>query len=81
VLTLSDGGHAYAFNLAGAVGSSFSVTSDSHGGTLIEVGVAGMAQAAAAMAPKGGPSFAPVAGSDVSAALLPIHATASVGRS
>ena len=54
VLTLSDGGKAYHFKLAGAVGSSFTVGGDGHGGTLIEIAVAGMAQAAAAFAPQAG---------------------------
>jgi hypothetical protein len=51
VLKLSEGGEVYRFKLAGAIGSSFSVVDDGHGGTLIKVAVAGMVQAAASLAP------------------------------
>ena len=46
-LVLSDGGQTFDFHVAGAVGSSFTATSDGHGGTLISVATAGFAQAAA----------------------------------
>jgi autotransporter passenger strand-loop-strand repeat protein/autotransporter-associated beta strand protein len=39
VLTLSDGGHAYKFDLGGSIGSAgtlYPVTSDGHGGALID---------------------------------------------
>jgi autotransporter passenger strand-loop-strand repeat protein len=50
-LVLTDGGHSYRFDLAGAVGSAFTVTSDGFGGTLIEPRAGVFTQAAAALAP------------------------------
>ena len=49
-LVLSDGGHTYKFKLAGSIGGAFPVTSDGHGGTLIDPHVAGFAQTMAGFA-------------------------------
>ena len=53
VLTLSDHGQSYNFQLAGSVAASFTVAKDGHGGTLIEAQVASFAQAAAGVTTAG----------------------------
>jgi autotransporter passenger strand-loop-strand repeat protein len=53
VLSLTDGGKTYTFNLAGAAAGAYSVLKDKHGGTLIDPAVTNFVQAAAAFAPPG----------------------------
>ena len=52
-LVLHDGGKGYGFHLAGAVGASFTVASDGHGGTLITANVASFAQAISSASARG----------------------------
>ena len=83
-LTLSDGGNAYSFKLAGNTAASYAVVSDGHGGTLIEAGLAGaavvaFAQAAAAFAPTNATNVA-LASAGTSSSLITLgHATGSAG--
>jgi hypothetical protein len=49
-LTLTDGGKSYAFDLAGTVAGAYPVTSDGHGGTLIDPVAAPLAHAGASHA-------------------------------
>jgi autotransporter passenger strand-loop-strand repeat protein/autotransporter-associated beta strand protein len=76
-LTLSDGGHSYGFNLAGAIGANFTVTSDGHGGTLINPTAAMFVQATAGFAaPKGG-TLSPVSSGGTSGYVALVNATGS----
>jgi len=80
ILTLNDGGNTYSFDLAGAVGASYTVTSDASGGTVIDASTALFIQAAAAFAPVDA-ATAVLASSISSTAQTPFaHATASAGR-
>ena len=77
VLTLSDGGHAYKFNLGGMVATSYGVTSDSGTGTLITVQVGGFAQAIAHCGAAPSAPTAPLA-SATTGGLQPLLAHGSV---
>jgi len=50
-LVLTDGGKTYSFTIAGGTAAGYVVTSDGHGGTLIDPSAALFAQTAAAFAP------------------------------
>jgi autotransporter passenger strand-loop-strand repeat protein len=80
VLTLSDGGHTYKFDLAGSIGSAgtlYPVTSDGHGGTLIDPQVAGFVQTMAGFAPAAAASPTLVSSGGTSAHAALFTATAS----
>jgi hypothetical protein len=51
VLTLTDGGKTYKFDLTGTTAAAYQVTSDGHGGTQIDPKASLFTQAAAAFAP------------------------------
>jgi autotransporter passenger strand-loop-strand repeat protein len=78
-LTLSDGGQNYLFSLAGSIGSSFAVSSDGHGGTLIDPRVAGFVQSLAGFSPPSAAIAAPVSAGGTSGFAEMLHATASAG--
>jgi autotransporter passenger strand-loop-strand repeat protein len=82
VLTLSDGGHTYKFDLAGAIGSAgtlYPVTSDGHGGTLIDPRVATFAQAAAAFSPTAAGPLSPISSGGARAHAVMAAAAGSAG--
>jgi len=75
-LVLTDGGKTYAFDIAGSTAAGYSVTSDGHGGTLIDPKAALFTQTAAAFAPPDAAKIALV--SSTSSGQTPfLHATAS----
>jgi hypothetical protein len=79
-LTLSDGGNTYNFDLAGAIGSAgtlYPVTSDGHGGTLIDPQVAGFVQTMAGFAPAAAANVTLVSSGGTSAHAALFNATAS----
>jgi autotransporter passenger strand-loop-strand repeat protein len=77
-LVLSDGGKTYKFNLAGTTGA-YTVTSDGHGGTLIDPRAAAFTQTAAAFAPEAAGKTA-LASSTAPSAHLPFgHAPPASG--
>jgi autotransporter passenger strand-loop-strand repeat protein len=78
-LVLSDGGKTYKFTVAGSIGSVFPVTSDGHGGTLIDPHVAGFAQATAGFSPPSAAIAGPVSAGGTSGFAGVLHATASAG--
>jgi hypothetical protein len=76
-LTLVDGGNTYKFRLAVLVSGAFPVTSDGHGGTLIDPEVLAFAHAAAAFAPSGAATTSLASSTSPVARTLLLHATAS----
>ncbi|HZZ87896.1 MAG TPA: hypothetical protein VFE13_06125 [Caulobacteraceae bacterium] len=78
-LVLDDGGQTFKFRLAGAVGSAFAVSDDGHGGTLVKVKVAGLAQAAAALPKPGAGATAPGSRDPAGRAIPFVQATGSAG--
>jgi hypothetical protein len=89
VLTLTDGGNSYYFDLDGTFAGAYPVLSDGHGGTLIDpvakapkatdAKVVAFAQAAAAFAPADGSQAALVSSTSPAAHTPFLHATASAG--
>jgi autotransporter passenger strand-loop-strand repeat protein len=82
-LTVRDGAQTASLTLIGTyVTSDFHLATDSHGGTYVTDPKTAPAfvQAAAAMAPRAGVGPSAIVSGAMSAALLEIHATASVGR-
>jgi hypothetical protein len=77
VLTLVDGGKTYKFTVAGSIGSVFPVTSDGHGGTLIDPHVAGFAQATAAFSAPAAGSPSPVSSGGPCGCVALVNATGS----
>jgi autotransporter passenger strand-loop-strand repeat protein/autotransporter-associated beta strand protein len=78
-LVLTDGGKTYKFKLAGTIGGSFPVTSDGHGGTLIDPQVTGFVQAAATFAPTAAGPLSPISSGGAHGFAELLHATASAG--
>jgi len=76
-LVLSDGGETYTFKLADSTVGDYSVTSDGHGGTLIDPIVAQFAQAAAAFAPSDAAKTALVSSTSPTAQTPFAHAAVS----
>jgi autotransporter passenger strand-loop-strand repeat protein len=81
-LVLTDGGKTYSFSLAGTIATTYAVTSDGHGGTMIDaapgnVAVARFAQTAAAFAPFDAASTALEASTSPTARTPFLHAAAS----
>jgi fibronectin-binding autotransporter adhesin len=84
VLVLSDGGKTYRFDLAGTTATTYAVTSDGHGGTLIDTPaidpkVVAFNQAAAAFAPSDSAKTALVSATSPAGQTPFAHATASAG--
>jgi hypothetical protein len=78
-LELSDGGKTYGFDLDGDATARYAVTSDGHGGVLINPAVTLFAQAAAALAPTAAAKTA-LASATAPVAQTPFaHAMASAG--
>jgi autotransporter passenger strand-loop-strand repeat protein len=77
-LVLTDGGGTYAFNLKGTA-AAYSVTSDGHGGTVIDAGAALFVQAAAAFAPVHAAKTATLPAASPSTLTPVLHAAASSG--
>jgi autotransporter passenger strand-loop-strand repeat protein len=81
VLVLTDGGKTYAFKVAGSVADVDSVTSDGHGGTLIDPRAVAFAQTAAAFAPSAAARTGLVSSASPTAQTPFAHAAASAGHS
>jgi hypothetical protein len=79
ILTVSDGGHTYGFTLAGSMAGTYVVTSDGHGGTLIEPPVAGFVQALAGFSARGAAITAPISAGGARGFAEMLHATGSAG--
>jgi hypothetical protein len=84
VLVLIEGGKTYSFDLAGPTAATYAVTSDGHGGTLIDPaavdpGVVRFTQAAAAFAPADAAKTALVSAASPAGQTPFAHATASAG--
>jgi hypothetical protein len=76
-LVLTDGGETYSFDIAGGTAAGYSVTSDGHGGTLIDPSAALFAQTAAAFAPADAAKTALASGASPTDHMPLLHATAS----
>lgn len=79
ILALTDGGKTYKFKLAGSMAGAYPVTSDGHGGTLIDPTVARFAQTAAAFAPSDAAITAPLSAGGTSGFAEMLHAANSAG--
>jgi autotransporter passenger strand-loop-strand repeat protein len=79
VLTLSDDGKTYKFDLAGSIAGAYPVLSDGHGGTLIDPKAIAFTHAAAAFAPSHAAIAALVSSTSPTSRTPFAYATASAG--
>jgi autotransporter passenger strand-loop-strand repeat protein len=80
VLTLSDDGKTYKFDLAGSIAGAYPVLSDGHGGTLIDPKAIAFTHAAAAFAPSHAAIAALVSSTSPTSRTPFAYATASAGH-
>ena len=80
VLVLSDGGNVYKFKLAGTTAGAYPVTSDGHGGTLIDPKALAFTHSLAAFAPSDAAKTALVSSTSPAGQTPFAHAAASAGH-